>query len=356
MNALITANFDPAVVATLRDELGFEVEYAPISEREGRLPDEEFRRRLGGVDVLIVGYEGVSESVIADAEDLEIIACPRGGPDANVDIEAATDHGIPVLYTPGRNAVSVGDFTWGQILSLCRNIAHSHHLLHTGTYTGEPQADAAGGGSREDVTWGLGTDSPYTRLKGTELAGKTVGLIGMGAVAREVATRAKGFAVDLLSFDPYIDAETMADYGAEKVDLDELLEESDIVSVHVPVTDSTRGLLGPEEFERMKDSAFFINNARGAVIDQDALVDQLQTGGLRGAALDVYDQEPIPDDHPLLDLDNVVTTPHLGGATEEVISRHSAMIRDDLVALFAGEEPQHVANETVLSTFSPPGQ
>ncbi|MFD1640888.1 2-hydroxyacid dehydrogenase [Halohasta litorea] len=356
MNALITANFDPAVVATLRDELGFDVEYAPISERDGRLPDDEFRQRLDGVEVLIVGYEGVSESVLADADDLEIIACPRGGPDANVDIEAATDHGIPVLYTPGRNAVSVGDFTWGQILSLCRNIAHSHHLLHTGTYTGEPQADAAGGGSREDVTWGMGTDSPYTQLKGTELAGKTVGLVGMGAVAREVATRAQGFEVDLLSFDPYIDAETMADYGAQKVDLDELLDESDIVSVHVPVTDSTRGLLGPAEFERMKDDAFFINNARGAIIDQEALVAQLQSGGLGGAALDVYDQEPIPDDHPLLELDNVVTTPHLGGATEEVISRHSAMIRDDLEALFEGEEPQHVANEAVLSSFSPPEQ
>jgi len=176
----------------------------------------------------------------------------------------------------------------------------------------------------------------------------------MGAVAREVATRAQGFAVDLLSFDPYIDAETMAEYDAEKVDLDELLDESDIVSVHVPVTDSTRGLLGPEEFDRMKDGAFFINNARGAIIDQEALVEHLQDGGLRGAALDVYDQEPIPDDHPLVDLDNVVTTPHLGGATEEVISRHSEMILDDLRALFEGKEPQHVANEAVLSTFSLP--
>jgi D-3-phosphoglycerate dehydrogenase len=356
MHALITANFDPAVVETLREELDFEIEYAPISDRDGRLPDDEFQQRLDGVDVLIVGYEGVSESVIEAADELKIIACPRGGPDANVDIEAATDHEIPVLYTPGRNAVSVGDFTWGQILSLLRNIAQSHHLLRTGSYTGEPQADAAGGGSREDVTWGMGKESPYTKLKGTELAGKIVGLVGMGAVAREVAKRAQGFEVDLLSFDPYVDSETMADYGAEKVDLDELLAESDIISVHVPVTDSTRGLLGPEEFARMKDSAFFINNARGAIIDQDALLNQLQTGGLRGAALDVYDQEPIPDDHPLLELDNVVTTPHLGGATEEVISRHSEMIRDDLSALFEGEKPQHVANEDVLSTFSLPDQ
>lgn len=356
MNALITANFDPTVIETFRDKLDFEVDYAPISDREGRLSESEFQQRLDGVDLLVVGYEGVSESVIKQADSLKIIACPRGGPDANVDVEAATDHEIPVLYTPGRNAVSVGDFTWGQILSLIRNIAHSHHLLHTGTYTGEPQADAAGGGSREDVTWGMGRDSPYTQLKGVELAGKTVGLVGMGAVAREVAKRAQGFEVDLLGFDPYVDSETMAEYDADKVDLDELLTESDIISVHVPVTDSTRGLLGPGEFARMKDSAFFINNARGAIIDQEALLEELQTGGLRGAALDVYDQEPIPEDHPLLELDNVVTTPHLGGATEEVISRHSAMIRDDLLALFAGHEPTHVANEEVLSAFSLPEQ
>jgi D-3-phosphoglycerate dehydrogenase len=356
MHALITANFDHAVLDTLREDLGFEIDYAPISDREGRLTDEEFRDRLQGVDVLVVGYEGVSESVISEADDLKIIACPRGGPDANVDIDAATDHGIPVLYTPGRNAVSVGDFTWGQILAVCRNIAHSHHLLNTGTYTGQPRADAAEGGSREDVTWGMGTDSPYTRLKGTELAGKTVGIVGLGAVGREVATRAAGFEVDLLGYDPYVDSERMADYDAEKVDLDELLENSDIVTVHVPVTDSTRGLIGAEEFDRMKDSAVLINNARAAIIDSDALLEALESGGIAGAALDVYEQEPIPDDHPLLELDNVVTTPHLGGATEEVISRHSAMIRDDLQALFADEEPQHVANEAVLSAFSPPNR
>ncbi|WP_253736951.1 2-hydroxyacid dehydrogenase [Halohasta salina] len=352
MKTLITANFDPDVLTSLEDELGLEVEYEPISEREGRLSEEAFRQRLDGVELLVVGYEGVSESVLADAEALRIIACPRGGPDANVDIEAATDHGIPVVYTPGRNAKSVGDFTWGQILAVCRNIAHAHHLLHTGSYTGEPRADAAEGGSREDVTWGLGKESPYTVLKGTELADKRVGLVGLGAVGQEVAKRAQGFEVDLVAYDPFVDADEMAAYGAEKVDLDVLLETSDIVSVHVPVTDATRGLLGPEEFDRMKQGAYFINNARAAVVDSDALLDALQSGDLRGAALDVYEEEPIPDDHPLLDLDTVVTTPHLGGATDSVISRHSEMIKADLEALLAGDEPAHIANEEVLESGS----
>lgn len=348
MKTLVTANFDSDALNQLR-EMGLDVEYTPIADREGRLSEEEFQEQLQGVEVLIVGYEGVPETVIDNTETLQIIACTRGGPDANVDIEAAIERGIPVLYAPGRNAVSVADFTWGEILAVMRNIAHAHHLLRTGTYTGNPQSDAASGGSREDVTWGMGQDSPYVNLKGPELESKTIGVVGMGAVGQEVAKRAQGFEVDLVGFDPYIDADTMAEYDTEKVELDELLELSDVVTAHVPVTDSTRGLIGKEEFETMKESAYFINNSRGAIIDQDALVEQLQAGGIRGAALDVYDMEPIPNDHELLDLDNVVTTPHLAGAAEEVIKRHSDMITNDISALLNGDEPTYIANEETLS-------
>ncbi|MDS0295555.1 NAD(P)-dependent oxidoreductase [Halogeometricum luteum] len=349
MKAVVTANLSESALSRLRDDLGIDIEYRPIEEREGRLPDDEFRALVEDAELLVVGYEGVSAEVIEAASDLRLVACARGGPDANVDIEAATEREIPVLYAPGRNAVSVADFTWGEILSAMRNIAHAHHLLRTGTYTGEPQEDAASGGEREDVTWGMGRESPYVQLKGPELAGKTVGVVGMGAVGREVAKRAAGFEVDLLGFDPYIDADAMAEYDTEKAELDELLERSDVVTVHVPVTDSTRGLIGAEEFETMKESAYFVNNARGAIIDQEALLEQLQTDGLRGAALDVYDMEPIPEDHPLLELDNVVTTPHLAGAAEEVIDRHSEMLVDDIEAYLDGRDPEYVANEETLA-------
>lgn len=349
MKALITANLDPQSLTRLRDELDIDVDYGPIQKRDGRLPEEEFRERLHDVDILIVGYEGVSSSVLEEADSLKIIACARGGPDANVDIDSATEHGIPVLYAPGRNAVSVADFTWGEILAAMRNIAHAHHLLHTGTYTGNPRADAASGGNREDVTWGMGQDSPYVNLKGPELEGKTVGIVGMGAVGQEVAKRAQGFGVDLLGYDPYIGADEMAEYDTKKMELDKLLQKSDVVTAHVPVTDSTRGLLGEEEFATMKEGAYFINNARGAIINQDALVEALRSGGIRGAALDVYDMEPIPEDHPLLELDNVVTTPHLAGAAEEVISRHSKMLIDDIEAILREESPIRVANEETLS-------
>ncbi len=349
MKTLITANMDDDSLYRLENDIGLDVEYHPIAERDGRFSPEEFIDRLDGVEILIVGFEGVSEEVLDRVEDLRIIACTRGGPDANVNINAATERGIPVLYAPGRNAVSVADFTLGLILAATRHIAHSHHLLHTGRYTGEPQSDSASGGEREDVTWGIAKGSPYVELKGPELANKTLGIVGLGAIGKRVAQRAAGFEMDLLGFDPYVDAEQMADLGVEKADIDELCREADVVTVHTPVTDSTRGLLGAEEFDLMADSTYFINTARGAIIDQDALLAELQAGTLRGAALDVYDEEPLPDDHPLLELSTVVTTPHLAGAAEEVIDRHSKMVADDIEALLNERTPEHIANDEVLT-------
>ena len=350
MKVLVTANFNDTNLNRLRTEFGMDVDYRPIAERPERLPEDELIEALDGVEVFIVGYEGISERVLDAATDLRIIACARGGPDANVDIESATEHGIPVLYAPGRNAVSVADFTLGMLLAAARNIAHSHHLLHTGTHTGEPQADAAVGGEREDVTWGIGKGSPYVELQGPELEGKTLGIVGLGAIGQEVASRAAGFDVEMIGFDPFVDADRMTELGVEKMDLKTLCSDSDFITVHVPVSDATRGLIGQAEFERMGDDSYFINTARGAVIDQDALIDQLRDGELGGAALDVYDEEPLPEDHELLSFSNVVTTPHLAGAAGEVTDRHSAMITDDIAALRADEEPEHLANEDVLAT------
>ena len=204
---------------------------------------------LEGVEVLVVGFEGISHRVLDAAPDLRIVACTRGGPDANVDIEAATEREIPVLYTPGRNATSVADFTVGLLIDVARHIAATHHKLHTGRHTGQPQSDSALGGEREDVTWGIARGSPYVEYKGPELAGKTVGIVGMGSIGRRVATRLAGFQVEILGYDPFVDADQMAEYGVEKVDdLDRLLAASTFVTLHVPVTDETRGLLGPAEF------------------------------------------------------------------------------------------------------------
>lgn len=347
MKALVTANMDEQNRQRLKEDLGFEVDYRPITERDDRLPESEVKRLVDNTDVFIVGFEGVSEDILDAADQLQLIACSRGGPDANVDISAATERGIPVLYAPGRNAVSVADFTVGLMIDVARHISHSHHLLHTGTFTDKPVSDAAVGGEREDVTWGVAKGSPYVELKGPELEGKTVGIVGFGEIGREVAKRVRGFGVNILTMDPYVSQDEMPE-DVQKVNLDNICEQSDFITVHVPVTDATRGLLGPDQFAAMKETAFFVNTARGAIIDQDALIEQLESGNLRGAALDVYEEEPLPEDHPLLELDNVVTTPHLAGAAEEVINRHSTMLVDDIEAILAGETPVNVANDSAL--------
>jgi D-3-phosphoglycerate dehydrogenase / 2-oxoglutarate reductase len=353
MTILITANVDDASIERLETELDTEVEYRPIGEREARFPPEEVTDLLEGVSVFIVGYEGVSAEIIDEADSLRLIGCPRGGPDANIDIAAATERGIPVVYAPGRNAISVADMTLGMMLGVARHIPQAHHLLHEGVYTGESRADAAGGGGeREDVTWGIAKNTPYMDLKGPELDGKRLGIVGLGAIGQLVAARAGGFGMELVAYDPFIDAETMAEHGVEKVELDALLETSDFVTVHSPVTDDTRGMLGAEEFGSMKDSAYFINTARAALTDQEALVAELEAGGLRGAALDVYAGEPLPEDHPLLSMDNVVTTPHIAGAAEEVPARGAGMVTDDLVAIINGDEPKHIANPDALEAFT----
>jgi len=350
MKALVTANLDDWALNYLREELELTVEYHPIAERDRRFSPDELAELLAGIDVFVVGYEGVSAELL-DRVDLDVIACTRGGPDANVDIEAATERGIPVLYTPGRNDTSVADFTMGLILGVVRHIPHMHHLLHEGVYTGVPVADTAAGGEREDIVWGVAKGSPYAELKGVELSGRTIGIVGFGAIGRKVAQRAQGFEMDVVAHDPYVDEATMDDYGIDRVDIETLCRESSVVTVHTVVTEETRGLIGAEEFSMMKDSAYFINTARAAIADQEALLETLERGGLRGTALDVYDMEPIPEDHPLFDLNNVVTTPHIAAATTDVIERHSRMIVSDLERLLDGDQPDYIANESVLEPY-----
>ncbi|MFQ3477153.1 2-hydroxyacid dehydrogenase [Halonotius sp. F2-221B] len=353
MNIFISSNFAEAGIERLTD-LGFDVTFDPIESRDGRMSVETLEQRLDGVDIFISGFEGVPAELMDAADDLKLIACPRGGPEASVDIDAATDRGIPVLYAPGRNAETVADHTMGLLLAATRNIAQAHHRLRMGKDTGTPKEDAAAGGEREDVTWGIGADSPYTTLRGPELRGRTLGIVGFSRIGRRVAKRARdGFGMDVVAYDPFVDHVEMEPFNVDKVtDVQSLCQQSDIVSLHAAVAPGSRNMIGPAEFAAMPDDGYFINTARAALIEDGALLEALETNEIQGAALDVYPEEPIAEDDPLLEMENVVTTPHIASASQDVIDRHSELTVNDIEALVNDEQPMHVVNPETLTDFT----
>lgn len=325
--ALITAEFDPKAVERLK-AMGYTVELAGWGHTRHPLSTDELIARIQGVSLLIVEVEEVTAEVIAAARELEVIAACRAAP-VNVDITAATQRGIPVLATPGRNADSVADFCVGLMLALCRNICRGErHLRQFGWFV-------------------LGDEQPYFHFRGPEIGGKTLGIIGFGAVGRAFAQRARGLGMQVLVADPYI-GQGALDGLAQLVSLETLLRESDVVSLHVPLNGETQGLLGAERLALMKPSAYLINTARAAVVDEEALFRALAEGHIAGAALDVFWEEPNIAPRWFA-LDNVVLTPHLAGAADDVKIRHSAMIIEDILALRRGEVPSRLVNPSVRS-------
>ena len=207
------------------------------------LNEDQFIAEIGNADVLIVGYEEVTRKVL-DSTHLKVISSIRGGPRANIDVDYATQKGIPVFFTFGREALPVADFTLGQVLAITRKIVRADSELHKGVFT----APAGEFGSEKDVIWDMNAEGPWQSRKGIEMEGKTYGLIGFGTVGKEVAKRARGFGMNVLVYDPYQKAEVVAAYGATKVELNDLLRASDIISFHAKVNDSNKGMVGKEQF------------------------------------------------------------------------------------------------------------
>jgi D-3-phosphoglycerate dehydrogenase len=251
---------------------------------------------------------------------LRAIGSARGDP-TNVDIEGATAKGIPVLRAPGRNADGVAELAVALLLAVTRRLLPA-------------DADVRRGEVFRDGT------IPYQRFRAWQLAGRTAGLVGLGAVGRALRWRLEGLGLRVLASDPYADDATSS--------LDELLAEADVVSMHAPVTEETTGMIGEKQFAAMKDGAVFLNTARAHLHDTDALVEALQDGKLAGAGLDHFVGESLPTDHPLVSMANVVLTPHIGGATYDTETRQSVMVADGLEALLAGRRPAHIVNPEVL--------
>jgi D-3-phosphoglycerate dehydrogenase len=249
------------------------------------------------------------------------IGSARGDP-TNVDIEGATAKGIPVLRAPGRNADGVAELAVALLLAVTRRVLPADGDVRRG--------EVFAGGS-----------IPYQRFRAWQVAGRTAGLVGLGAVGRALRWRLEGLGLQVLAFDPYADDATAT--------LDEVLAGSDVVSVHAAVTPETVGLMGTEQFARMKPGAVYLNTARAALHDVDALVAALESGHLGGAGLDHFEGEVLPLDSPLVGRDDVVLTPHIGGATYDTEANHSRLLADDVVRLLAGERPHHIVNPEVLA-------
>lgn len=271
-----------------------------------------------GVTVLVVESDLVAGPVFD--HPLRAVAATRSDP-TNVDVAAASAAGVPVLFTPGRNADAVAELTVALIFAVTRGLTVADHEARSG------------------LVWRDGT-IPYQRFRAWELAGRTVALIGLGAVGRATRWRLEGLGMTVRAYDPYV-------AGAE-ADLDAVLAAADVVSVHAPATEATRAMIGPDQFAVMRRGAVFVNTARATIHDGDALVVALASGHLAGAALDHVEGEALPEGHPLLSLANVVLTPHIGGATWDTEARGAAQVADDLERLLAGGAPLHIANPEVL--------
>jgi D-3-phosphoglycerate dehydrogenase len=254
--------------------------------------------------------------------DLPLVAIgsTRGDP-TNVDVAGATAKGIPVLRAPGRNADAVAEMTVALLFAVNR------HLL------------AADRDVREGEIYRDGT-IPYQRFRAWQLAGRTAGLVGLGAVGRAAKWRLEGLGMKVVAYDPY--AEDASD------DLDAILAQADVLSMHAAVTPDTIGLIGEKQLAALPDGAIYVNSARAALHDVDALVGALQSGKLAGAGLDHFEGEFLATDHPLVAMDNVVLTPHVGGATYDTEANHTALMADGLAALLRGEAPPNLANPEVL--------
>ena len=273
---------------------------------------------------IMVGLSDFDEAIIKTAPNLEIIAKHGVGYD-NIDIAAATKRKIPVAFTPYANSSSVAEYTVGYMLAVTKKMSESNAALKDGTYRG-----------MKDFT-------------GTDIRGKTVGIIGIGRIGSEVVRMCRqAFHMTVLAYDPLVTDAYSNTVGAHRVDnLDKLLAASDFVTVHCPLTPLTRDIIAETELKKMKKSAFLFNTARGGIVNEAALLRALDEGWIEGAALDVTIMEPPGADHPLLNHEKMLVTPHIAANTDEAMSRMATMAADEILRVLAGEKPINIVNPEI---------
>lgn len=301
---LVADRIAPEELAPLGDDPRFTLAVHPT-------PGDALPALLADADAVIVrSATRITREALAGAARLRVIGRAGVGVDT-IDVQAATERGIAVVNAPAGNTVSAAELAFALLLSLARRVPAADHSMKRGEWN-------------------------RSRFTGTELSGKTLGLVGVGRIGGEVALRARAFGMRVVAYDPYLSPERARELGVELLPLDRLLPEAHALSLHVPLTDATAGMIGAAELARLPAGALLVNAARGGVVDEDALADALRSGHLGGAALDVFADEPLPADHPLRALEQAVLTPHLGASTREaqrnVAAEIAEAVRDALVA------------------------
>jgi D-3-phosphoglycerate dehydrogenase len=331
VKVLITAPGFEEVVDSLRNVADVEL----IFDKMGRsFTEDELVQVVPGYDAVIVWIDPLRAAAIEAAQTrLKVIGVPRAGYD-NVDASAATRYNIPIVYAPGANAVAVADYAMGLLLAVNRGIAKANLLLKTGKW---------------QTRWAMST--------GSNLEGKTLGILGLGNIGCRVAIRAKAFGMDIIAYDPYLTEDTMTTLGffpkelsVKLVNFQDLLTESDFITIHTPITKHTFKMIGETELARMKKTAYIINTARGSIIDEQALKNAIISGQIAGAALDVFETEPLQPNHPFFDLDNVIVTPHIAWCTHESLHRVNLIVACEVKNILQGQTPnrRYVANPEVI--------
>ncbi|WMJ83522.1 phosphoglycerate dehydrogenase [Oscillospiraceae bacterium LTW-04] len=274
---------------------------------------QKFNAEIADYDALVIGAHDFPAEVLAGCKKLKII-CKHGAGLDNIPIEAAKAQGIMVCNVPGTNANAVADLTFGLMLCCARQIVAANNRVHTGA---------------------------WKTITGTDVYAKTLGLLGFGAIAKNVARRAAGFNMKVLAYDPFI--KTLPEEFSHVTLCDNIMEvisQCDFLSLHLPLTDETRGMIGAKELSAMKQGAYLINAARGGIVDEKDLYNALVSGRLAAAAMDVSEKEPIDPANPLLTLENVVITPHLGMYSKEAIGAVSTICAQNAAAMLTGEALQ----------------
>ncbi|MCE7742923.1 MAG: hypothetical protein GOP50_10750 [Candidatus Heimdallarchaeota archaeon] len=340
MKAYITADFSPEALEKLKTIIQDDIVYESWRNTKNLyFNDEDLIKKINeiGAEILICEGDNVKKPVI-EQTNLKIIGSTRGDPN-NIDLETATSKKIPVLFAPNRNTISVAELTVGLILSLARKLHSIERVLHTD--------NAFEVNEFEDYV------NYYNAFKGFELKGKTVGIIGLGRIGFNVAKLLLPFGVKFLVHDPYVLPARLTAIQGESVELNVLMSNADIVTLHCPPTDETDDMIGEEQIALMKKHAYFINTARASIVDEYALLDALKEKKIAGAALDVFSIEPVDQDNEFLELENVIVTPHVGGDTFDTNHRHSMLMVNGIQQILNNQIPENIINPEVLEGYSP---